>query len=68
MMECRSVWAGRFVLCMAAGAASSLGKGSPWAGSSRTDRIAWETQNNKDSTVLFHFNLQRMLCKCPPLV
>lgn len=41
-MECRSVWAGISVLCKAAGAASFLGRSSPWAGSSHTDRMAWD--------------------------
>lgn len=48
-MECRSVWAGRFVLCKAAGAASPPGERSPWAGSSHTDhRMAWGKQNEND--------------------
>lgn len=51
--ECRSVWAGRFVLCTAAGAASFLERNSPWTGSSRTDRKACGAQN--DNVKLAHF-------------
>lgn len=47
LMVCRSVWAGRFVRCMVAGAALLLGMSSPWAGSNHIDHMAWEIHNNK---------------------
>lgn len=56
----RFVWAGRSVLCKAAVAALFLETSSPWAGSSRTVRTAWQHYNNVHKFELFPFAVHKI--------